>query len=153
MYGEPRRIRQVAQRLETRAQALRERADELHARSEDVEWCSLAADRMRAAARERRDELVAVAGGYEEAAQRVREHADRVQLLLDRIADIERQAHVLISAARGQVRAAVDAVVGGLKDALTPGDEAARRLGELACPPPGHRSWLDMPDLIPGIRL
>lgn len=153
MYGEPSRIREIAERLERRAEDIRARADELRARSDVVEWRSVAADRMRAAARERHDELVRVAGDYEEAARRVREHADRVQELLDLIASIERQARAIIDSALDRVRDAAQAVVDGIKDALTPGDEHDRRIAATETPPPGHKDWLDVPDLVPGIRL
>lgn len=121
MYGEPRKIRQVAERLEARADALRAQARELHTRSQRVAWVSVAADRMRERAAERRDELHAVADAYEAAAERVRAHADRVQQLLDLLAAVERRASAL-----------VDAVVD--------------------LPPPGHRRWLDLPDLVRGLR-
>ena len=56
MYGEPRKIREVAERLERRADGLRAEADALHTASEEVAWLSVAADRMRGHARDRRDE-------------------------------------------------------------------------------------------------
>ena len=98
MYGEPRKIRQVAQRLEERADALRGQARELHARSEGAAWVSVAAERMRRRAEERRDELHGVARAYDEAAQRVHAHADRVQQVLDLIGAIERRARGLVDA-------------------------------------------------------
>jgi hypothetical protein len=153
MYGEPSKIREVADRLDRRAQQLRAEADELHAASEEVGWTSLAADRMRDQARQRRDELSGVAREYDEAAARVRAHAAEVQRLLDLIATIERQARAIISAALDRVQEAVSDVFHGIKDALTPGDESDRRVAETPTPPPGHRDWLDMPDVIPGIRL
>lgn len=153
MYGEPSKIREVAERLESRAEQLRAEADELHARSETIGWTSVAADRMREQARERRDEIRVVAQEYEEAAQRVREHAAEVQRLLDLIATIERQVRSIIGEALGRVHDAISQVAGGIKDMLTPGDEADRRLAETPTPPPGHKDWLDMPDVVPGVRL
>ena len=153
MYGEPSKIREVADRLARRAEQLRAEADELHAASDGAAWSSRAADRMREQADLRRDELRAVAREYDAAAARVREHAAEVQRLLDLIASIERQARNLIGEAVDRVHDALSDVVHGIKDALTPGDEADRRLAEIPTPPPGHRDWLDMPDLIPGIRL
>lgn len=153
MYGEPIKIREIAERLDRRAETIRARAGELLSRSDSVEWRSAAADRMRAVARERHEELVRVALDYEEAAQRVREHADRVQEVLDTIASIERQARAIISSAFDRARDAASDVLDGIKDALTPGDEAAQRIAGTETPPPGHRDWLDIPDLIPGIRL
>lgn len=153
MYGEPSKIREVAQRLERRADRLRSEADELHTASQDVAWVSVAADRMREQARQRRDDLRAVAREYDEAAQQVRDHAREVARLLDLIATIERQARSIISAAIDRLRGAVCDVIGGIKDALSPGDEDDRRLAETPTPPPGHKDWLDMPDVIPGIRL
>lgn len=153
MYGEPSRIRQVAERLEHRADQLRAEADELHAASETVGWTSLAADRMREDAATRRDEIRAVARDYDEAAERVRAHAAEVQRLLDRIAAIEREVRAVIGDAVRRLDDAVSQVASGLKDALTPGDEADRRIAQTETPPPGHKAWLDMPDIVPGVRL
>lgn len=153
MYGEPGKIREVAERLERRADQLRTEADELHTASQEIGWTSVAADRMREQAGQRRDDLRAVARDYEEAAQKVREHAAEVQRLLDLIATIERQARAIIAGAIDRIGDAVSDVIGGIKDALTPGDEADKRLAETPTPPPGHKDWLDMPDVIPGIRL
>jgi hypothetical protein len=152
MYGEPSRIREVAARLESRAGQLRGEADVLHAASEEVGWVSLAADRMREQARQRRDELRGVARQYDDAAARVRAHAAEVQRLLDLIASIERQVRSIISGAVDRVQGALSDIAHGVKDALTPGDEDAERLAGLDTPPPGHRDWLDMPDLVPGVR-
>lgn len=153
MYGEPRRIREVAERLERRADELRAEADGLHTASETIAWVSVAADRMRAHARERRDELVQVAREYDEAALRVREHAAEVQRLLDLIGAIERQVRAIVSEAVDRVKDAVGAVVDGIKDALSPGDEQDKRLAATPMPPPGHKDWLDMPDTVPGVRV
>ena len=152
VYGEPRKIRDVAERLAARAETLRAQARELHAHSETVAWVSVAADRMRQRARDRRDELRAVADAYDEAAERVRAHADRVQHLLDLIATIETQAHAIIAGAVDRVDDAVAAVLSGLKAALSSGDEADRAIAQTPTPPPGHRDWLAMPDRLPGIR-
>ena len=153
MYGEPSKIREVAERLERRADQLRTEADELHTASQEIGWTSVAADRMREQAGQRRDDLRQVAREYDEAAAKVRHHAAEVQRLLDLIATIERQARAIIAGAIDRVKDAVGDVIGGIKDALSPGDEADKRLADTATPPPGHKDWLDMPDVIPGIRL
>ncbi|HEX6149541.1 hypothetical protein [Nocardioides sp.] len=153
MYGEPRKIRQVAERLERRAGGLRSEAEALHAASEEIAWVSVAADRMREHARTRRDELVQVAREYDEAAEKVREHAAEVQRLLDLIATVERQVRAIVSEAIDRAKDAVGSVVDGIKDALSPGDEEAKRLAETPMPPSGHKDWLDLPDQIPGVRL
>ena len=153
MYGEPSRIRDVAERLERRAEQLRAEADELHAASEAVAWTSVAADRMRGHARARRDEIRAVAGEYDEAAQKVRAHAAEVQRLLDLIATIERQVRSIISDALSRVNDALAGIASGIKDALTPGDQEDRRIAQTPTPPPGHKDWLDMPEVVPGVRL
>ncbi len=153
MYGEPHKIREVAERLERRAGQLRSEADELHTASETSPWVSVAGDRMRAHARERRDELLGVAREYDEAAERIRDHAAEVQRLLDLIAAIERQVRAIIGEAVSRIKDAVSAIAGGIKDALTPGDEDDKRLAETSTPPPGHKDWLDMPDVVPGVRL
>lgn len=153
MYGEPRKIREVAERLERRAEQLRAEADELHTASETSPWVSVAGDRMREHARARRDELREVAREYDEAAEKVRAHAAEVQRLLDLIAAIERQVRAIIGEAISRVKDALSSVANGIKDALTPGDEDDRRLAETPTPPPGHKDWLDMPDVVPGVRL
>lgn len=102
MYGEPRKIREVAERLERRAAQLRAEADELHTASEGSPWVSAAADRMREHARASLDELVQVAREYDEAAEKVRAHATEVQRLLDLIAAIERQVRAIIGEALGR---------------------------------------------------
>lgn len=153
MYGEPHKIREVAERLERRAEQLRSEADELHTASETSPWVSVAGDRMRDHARERRDELLGVARKYDEAAERIRDHAAEVQRLLDLIAAIERQVRAIIGEAVSRIKDAVSAIAGGIKDALTPGDEDDKRLAETSTPPPGHKDWLDMPDVVPGVRL
>jgi hypothetical protein len=130
MYGEPRKIREVAERLERRADELRAEADGLHAASDTITWVSVAADRMREHARERRDELVQVSREYDEAALRA-----------------------IVSAAIDRVKDAVGAVLDGIKDALSPGDEEDRRIAATPLPPPGHRDWLAMPDQVPGVVL
>ncbi len=153
MYGEPRKIREVAERLERRAEELRTEADALHVASEEVSWVSVAADRMRAHARERRDELLQVAREYDEAARAVRAHASEVQRLLDLISAIERQVRAIVGEAIDRVKNAVGKVLHGIEDALTPGDEADKRLAETPLPPPGHKDWLDMPDRVRGLTL
>jgi septal ring factor EnvC (AmiA/AmiB activator) len=153
MYGEPRKIREVAERLERRGDALRAEADALHTASEDIAWVSVAADRMRGHARDRRDELVQVAREYEEAARKVREHAAEVQRLLDLIAAIERQVRAIVSEAIDRVKDAVGNVISGIQDALSPGDEEDKRVAETPMPPPGHKDWLDMPEHVPGVRV
>ena len=90
---------------------------------------------------------------YDEAAEKVRAHAAEVQRLLDLIAAIERQVRAIIGEAIDRVKDAISSVADGIKDALTPGDEDDRRLAETSTPPPGHRDWLDMPDVVPGVRL
>lgn len=153
MYGEPRKIREIAERLERRAERLRDDADDLHHRSEHVEWVSTAASVMRERAGERRSELRVVAADYDQAASLVREHARRVEELIERIAQIERAVHAAIGAAAERAQEAVKSVADGIKDALTPGDQADQQLAALECPPPGHRDWLDMLDAVPGVRL
>ena len=153
MYGEPRKIREVAERLERRATQLRAEADELHTASETLPWVSTAADRMREQARARRDELVQVAREYDEAAEKVREHAAEVQRLLDLIATIERQVRAIVGEAISRVRDALSSVAHGIKDALTPGDEDDERIADTQCPPPGHMDWLTMDDAVPGVRV
>lgn len=125
MYGEPRKIREVAERLERRASQLRTAGDALVAAGERAPWVSLAADRMRACAAERRTDLVGVARDYEEAAAACRRHAARVQERLDLVAEAERR---------------VLRVVDRLGDAV-----------DLpALPAPGDLGWLDLADSVAG---
>ena len=122
---------------------LRSEADELHAASE-TQPLGLGRRRPDARPRPRPPRRArAVAREYDEAAEKVREHAAEVQRLLDLIATIERQVRAIIGEAIGRVKDAVSSVVDGIKDALTPGDEEDRRLAETPTPPPGHKDWLD----------
>ena len=82
----------------------------------------------------------------------MREHAAEVQRLLDLIAAIERQVRAIVSEAIDRVKDAVGAVVDGIREALSPGDEEDKRLAETEMPPPGHKDWLEMPDQVPGVR-
>lgn len=126
MYGEPSRIREVAERLERRASQLRSEADALVAAGERAPWVSLAADRMRACAAERRADLVGVARDYEEAAAACRRHAALVQQRLDLVAEAQRR---------------VLKVVDRLGDAVDLPD----------LPAPGDVRWLDVADSLAGV--
>lgn len=126
MYGEPTKIREVAERLERRAAQLRSGADALVAAGERAPWVSLAADRMRARAAERRADLVGVALDYEEAAAACRRHAVLVQQRLDLVAEAQRRVLRLV-------------------DRL---DEAVD-LPDL--PAPGDVRWLDLADSLAGV--
>jgi Na+/phosphate symporter len=129
MYGEPIKIREVAERLERRASQLRSEADALVAAGERAPWVSLAADRMRASAAERRTDLVGVARDYEHAADAVRRHAAVVQQRLDLVAEAQRHALRLLDR---------------LGDAVD-----LPRLPDL--PPPGHVGWLAVADSLVGV--
>jgi methyl-accepting chemotaxis protein len=130
MYGEPIKIREVAERLERRASQLRSEADALVAAGERAPWVSLAADRMRAGAAERRADLVGVARDYEEAAAVVRRHAAVVQQRLDLVAEAQRHALRLLD----RLGDAVD--LPGLPD----------------LPPPGDLGWLAVADSLAAVR-
>jgi methyl-accepting chemotaxis protein len=130
MYGEPSKIREVAERLEHRASQLRGEADALVAAGERAPWVSLAADRMRASAAERRADLVGVARDYEQAAAAVRRHAAVVQQRLDLVAEAQRHALRVLD----RLGDVVD--LPGLPD----------------LPPPGHVGWLDVADSLAGVR-
>lgn len=138
MYGEPGRIREVAARLERRADQLRVEADALVAAGERTPWVSVAADRMRERAAERRLDLLEVVRRYDEAADAVRRHATEVQRLLDLVADVERRVRSLVDDAADRGREA-----GGVVEDLLDG-----RLVGLSLPPPGHLAWLDLADLV-----
>lgn len=141
MYGEPSRIREVAVHLERRAEQLRREADALVAAAEQAPWVSLAADRMRERAVARRVDLLGVARGYDDAADAVRRHAAEVERLLQRLAAVERRVRSLVEDARDRVREA-----GGVVEDLLDG-----RLLRLPLPPPGHREWLDLVEVVPGV--
>lgn len=124
MYGEPRRIRAVAERLEARSGDLRREADRLAADCTAAAWASVAADRMReGAARVRRD-VDAIAHRYDEAAVLVRAHAAEVERMVELVASIERR-----------VRALADEL----------GDTVGAVVPDL---PRGHRDWLEVPALL-----
>lgn len=126
MYGEPGKIREVAERLERRASQLRREADALVAAGEQAPWASLAADRMRAAAAERRADLVGVARAYDDAAAAVRRHAALVQQRLDLVAEAQRR---------------VLRVLDRIGDAVDLPD----------LPAPGDVGWLDVADSLAGV--
>lgn len=92
MYGEPRRIRALADRLDARSDDLRREAGRLGAEADAAAWASVAADRMRGSADRLGADLREVAVRYDDAARLVRAHAAEVERLLDLVAAAERRA-------------------------------------------------------------
>ncbi len=163
MYGEPRRILESAARLDARADDIRHRAAELFAAARRTRWVSLASDRMGNRIRREYEELLRVARRYEDAAAAVREHAARVQQVLDLIEQIERRVRALVAGAWERIHTVWDVAVGtvgaavsGVVDAVggvfgteaeapDPQELSDRRLVATELPPEGHRDWLDVP--------
>jgi len=123
MYGEPRRIRALAARLEARSRDLRREGDRLAADCEAVAWTSVAAGRMREGAARLRGDVHAVAHRYDEAALLVRAHAAEVERMTDLVAAVERRARALV-------------------------DDLGAAAPDLPDLPRGHRDWLDVPSLL-----
>ncbi len=153
MYGDTVVIRRLAARLDERALDVRSTARSLAAAAEATGWQSTSGDRMKQRVAERRAELEATAAAYDEAAASLRRHADEVDEVKHLISTIERRVRSLISGAVDRLRSAATALVDGVKDLVTGGDEDHdRRLAGYATPPPGDRAWLDAPDEL-GVRI
>lgn len=148
MYGDTTVIRRLADRLDERAGDLRAKANALGAAAESARWVSIAGDRMKERVASRRADLDDTAADYEDAAAKLRHHADKVDDLKHLIATIEHKVLGLISGAVDRIKDAASAVVHGLKDLVTGGsdDSADQRLAHYSPPPPGDKAWLDVPD-------
>lgn len=147
MYGDPTAIRALAARLRDQADDLRRQGDALLARSEAVPWLGLAADAMRAHARDRAAALGETARVHDDAAEALDRHADEVARRQALIADLERRAHRLVSDARERLTGLAEGLRTGV-DRLWD-DPADERLLRFVAPPAGHRDWLrvDLPGL------
>ncbi|GAA3533745.1 hypothetical protein [Nocardioides daeguensis] len=163
MYGDTTVIRRLAGDMDERASDLRATADRLSGSAETAHWWSVSGERMRAQARDRAASLRTIAADYEDAADKLRAHADEVDDLKALIASIERTVTSLVEGAVDRLRAAGHAIVEGVKDGvralgnlLTGGGEEPDpqdvRLAQYAVPPPGDKAWLDVPDQL-GIRV
>ena len=157
MYGDTQVIRRLAGQMDERAVDLRATADRLSGSAETAQWWSVSGERMRGQVRERAAHLRGIAADYEDAATKLREHADRVDELKALIAAIERKVTDLVEGALDRLKEAGHAVVEGVKDGvraignfLTGGDDGPDprdvRLAQFASPPPGDKGWLDVPD-------
>ena len=90
MYADTQVIRSLARTMQEQADDLRHDADRLLRRAEAVPWQGLAADAMRAQARERTSALRHTAALHDAAADALDRHAaevDRVKRLIDEIDD------------------------------------------------------------------
>lgn len=164
MYGDTRVIRKLAAGMDERATELRATADQLSGSAETAHWWSVGGDRMRLQVRERAASIRGVAADYEDAADRLREHADEVDELKALIRSIERRVTDLVQGAVDRLKATGHAIVEGVKDGfravgslITGGgddepDADDVRLAQYAAPPPGDKAWLDVPDEL-GIRV
>jgi methyl-accepting chemotaxis protein len=158
MYGDTTVIRRLASRMDERATDLRATADQLSASADTAHWWSVSGERMRGQVRERAANLRGIAADYEDAADKLREHADKVDELKALISLIERKVTSLVEGAIDRIKDAGHAVVEGVKDGvkavgdfLTGGggdgpDPRDVQLARFASPPPGDKGWLDVPD-------
>ncbi len=163
MYGDTKVIRQLATRMDERAVDLRATAQRLSGSAQDAHWWSVGAERMREQVRERAADLRAVATDYEDAAARLRDHADEVDEVKALIDRIERAVSAVVNGAIDRLQAAGHAIVEGVKDGvravgdfLTGGgdgpDPRDVQLAQFRSPGSGDRAWLDVPDEL-GIRV
>lgn len=155
MYGDTSVIRRQADRMDERAGDLRATARSLSAAAERTHWVSTSGNRMRERVAERRVEVEATAAAYEAAAAALRRHADEVDELKRLIAAIEARVRSLITGAVDRLRDFADSVVDGAKNLVGLGEEPSaddQRLASYAAPPPGDKSWLDVPDDL-GVRV
>lgn len=146
-YGDPEDVLRLSRRLAREAAGMREDAEEVHRAVEAVPWQGVAADAMAAACRTRVARLLHTAELYDEAAERLADHARRVAERLALIAAIERHVLGLVD----QARARAADVASGLLDALDPRDEL---LATFRPPPSGSVEWLglELPVSLPGLR-
>lgn len=163
MYGDTKVIRQLATRMDERAEDLRTTAQQLSGSAQDAHWWSVGAERMREQVRERAADLRGVAAEYEDAAARLRDHADEVDEIKALIDRIERAVSDLVEGALDRLKAAGHAIVDGIKDGvravgnlLSGGDDGPDprdvQLAQYPTPGRGDRAWLDVPDEL-GIRV
>lgn len=157
MYGDTGVIRRLATTMDERASDLRATADKLVGSADTAHWWSVSGERMRGQVRERATRLRGVAADYEDAADKLRAHADEVDEIKALIDRIERMVGNLVESAIDRLKEAGHALVEGVKDGvravgslvgLGGGDEPDPRdvrLAQYTSPPPGDKAWLDAP--------
>lgn len=147
MYGDTDTIRALARALRGRSDEIRAEADRLVRHTERVPWQGLAADAMRAVARDRVSALLQTAALHDDAADALDRHAREVDRLKALIATIEHRVARLIESACDRLAA----LGHGLLDHLTGAapDPVDQVLARFVPPPPGSRDWLavDLPGL------
>jgi chromosome segregation ATPase len=142
MYGDTQAIRHRARELRRIGDEIRSEARDVQRAADTVHWSGLAADAVRAVARQRAAALRRAADLHDEAAAALDDHAEAVDRVKRLIAAIERRVLALVAAARDRL-AGVLGVVGAVID---PVDEW---LDRFVPPPSGHLDWLrvDVPGL------
>ncbi len=156
MYGDTTVIRRLASDMDERAVDLRATADRLSSTADTTTWWSVSGDRMRSQVKDRAANLRTIAADYEDAADRLRDHADKVDELKALIATIERKVVSLVEGAIDRLKEIGVAIVDGVKDGVKAlgslvgigGDEPDPRdvqLAHFAQPPTGDKAWLDVP--------
>lgn len=140
MYGDTSAIRRLAQSMREQALDIGLEADRLVGQADNTHWTGLAAEAMRARARDRAAALRRSGGLHDDAAQALERHAEAVDRLKELIAAIERRVRSLLDAARGRLADLAHAFAEGLRDVLP--DPADEWLDRFAAPAPGHRDWL-----------
>ena len=144
MYGDTDVIRGLAGSLRTQGDRVRVEADTLLHLAETTPWRGLAAEAMRARARDGATALRRTADLHADAADALVRHADEVDRRKALIARIEHEAMHLVDEARSRLS--------GLLGSLTP-SWVDQWLDGFQPPPPGHRDWLtvQLPFAVPGL--
>lgn len=160
MYGDTTVIRRLAGQMDERAVDLRAQTRGLLGAAEQTTWKSTAGSAMRKRVAERASGIEEVARSYEDAAAKLRHHADEVDRLKELIENIARTVGHLISGAIDRLKdaghAIIDGAIDGAKklghlmgiggdDSPDPHDVA---LASFDQPPPGDMAWLDVPDVL-----
>ncbi|WP_416958082.1 hypothetical protein ACNKF0_10285 [Nocardioides sp. T5] len=149
MYGDTAAIRRLADRMSEQGADIRHDADRLVSASQLVLWDGRAAAAMRERMAERALAMRRTADDHDDAARALRRHADEVDRLEERIREIARRVRGLVEDARSRLAALAERAVDLVTRGADPVDEA---LASFRPPPDGHRDWLDVPDLLGGVR-
>ncbi|MBS43639.1 MAG: hypothetical protein CMH83_10860 [Nocardioides sp.] len=146
MYGDSETVRRHADAMGERADELRALADRLVSQVDALGWTGRAAESLRLRVADRASGLRDAAGRHERSADSLRTHAQEVERVSDRIAELERRAEALVADARTR-RARVGATHGG--GSAGADERADEVLLAFDAPPSGHRDWLDVD--LPGL--
>jgi hypothetical protein len=149
MYGDTRMIRKLARTMEEQGSAIRRDADALEAAAWEVVWDGLAARAMRDRVTDHATALRRTADGHDAAADALRHHADEVDRLKQRIAEIAARVAALVDGARERLADLAARAADAARRVV--GDPVDELLDRFEPPPVGHMEWLQVPDQLPGV--